>query len=266
MKLRIMPWLTDGSVDFLNNVFKWYPTYLGRQLRVLEFGCGNSTLYFASKGCSVVSIESTQKYRQATEGALNVADTTRGCFVGSVEFLHAETLTDVPEDIWTLPFDIVLVDGPDGMARHKTLERFAESSLLASSLLIVDNVEYMSNWGNLDIHAAYPARVVSFRRFYRDVADNVLIFETPWGRDGGALADAVGFEAHARVMTAVSWSKEHEVFGKSLLTTTGLPVVSPEGFNDADLATLRARSSMTNGGGVTTGTYEQTYTLSLERD
>ena len=62
MKLRIQPWFTDGCTRFLNTVFKWYPQFVTGTPTVLEWGGGNSTLYFLSRKCRVLTVESDASY------------------------------------------------------------------------------------------------------------------------------------------------------------------------------------------------------------
>jgi hypothetical protein len=49
MKLRLVPWLTDSSIKFLNNLFKWYPSIVDEKISVLEFGGGEFNIIFSSK-------------------------------------------------------------------------------------------------------------------------------------------------------------------------------------------------------------------------
>jgi hypothetical protein len=50
-----LPWIAHGSFVYLEN-------FLEPKMKVLEFGCGGSTLYFAKNGCDVVSIEDDPKW------------------------------------------------------------------------------------------------------------------------------------------------------------------------------------------------------------
>lgn len=264
--MRVLPWLPDDAIAFLNTLFKWWPLLLGRPLKVLEFGCGNSTLYFASKGCSVTSVESVDEYSSAVSAALAHADLTYGPFVGEVSFVSAANINEVPTRLWSMDFDVVLIDGPNGVSRHELLEAFSRSDLMENAMLVVDNVEYMANWGSLDIHAAYPERIRSFRNFYRNLAERGLFFESRWGRSGGAVPDATGWESDTRVIAAITWGRNHPVFGKALLTASGLPIVSPEGWDDGDVDSVRSRSEVVLSGDLFTGRYHQTFHIDLSRE
>lgn len=50
-----LPWLTPGAIQFLD-------TILRPDFRVLEFGCGGSTIYFAKRCQFVLSMETDQKW------------------------------------------------------------------------------------------------------------------------------------------------------------------------------------------------------------
>ena len=55
LELNPIPWYTYSSINFLNKRIK-------KGMKVFEFGSGNSTIWFANKGCIVTSIEHDQKW------------------------------------------------------------------------------------------------------------------------------------------------------------------------------------------------------------
>ena len=57
--LHVLPWLTDGAVDFLDSYIFYIKANQKRNPSIFEFGAGNSTLYFLSRGCYVASVEPT---------------------------------------------------------------------------------------------------------------------------------------------------------------------------------------------------------------
>ena len=57
------PWLTDPAIDFLE-------IYLKPDMRILEFGCGGSTIWFKEKCKSVISIEHDWRYYKETKARL----------------------------------------------------------------------------------------------------------------------------------------------------------------------------------------------------
>jgi len=50
MILRTLPWITQDSINFLNNFFKWYPVEKDKKLKVCEFGGGEFYDIFFTKG------------------------------------------------------------------------------------------------------------------------------------------------------------------------------------------------------------------------
>lgn len=57
-EIRATPWLHPAAVLYLNSLIK--PDW-----RILEHGAGGSTLWFAERAASVVSIEASQEWREA---------------------------------------------------------------------------------------------------------------------------------------------------------------------------------------------------------
>ena len=55
--LHVLPWLTDGAQYFLDSHIFYIKSVLRKNPVVFEFGAGNSTLYFLSRGCLVTSVE-----------------------------------------------------------------------------------------------------------------------------------------------------------------------------------------------------------------
>jgi hypothetical protein len=247
MLLRVLPWITEDCIAFLNGIFKWLPYHLGRPLNVLEIGSGNSTLYFWSKGCRIVSIESDKDYTRAVKDIIKVATSRDSVTTGaatdpklcdsSLETINATKFDDIPAEIWTRQFDLVV---NNGIFRHECLEKIVKN--FPDALIIQDNLEYCSNIGDLMYSAGYPERIASYREVLRSEKFEKIIFEQPEGRDGFSQQDATGWECPLRWMTAAIWSRQHPIFSKSLLTNKGFPVISKEGFSDEDIKTVRERS------------------------
>lgn len=59
-----MPWVTYGSIDFLNKILK-------KNLRVFEFGSGGSTIYFSNKAKELVSIEHNKDWYEVVKAEIN---------------------------------------------------------------------------------------------------------------------------------------------------------------------------------------------------
>jgi len=121
-----LPWLTIPFIRFLD-------ARLDAKMRLLEFGSGNSTLYFSKRVSAVVSIESDESWYAHV----------RECIDEDVVSLHLVERTEYaafPATMGSL-FSIILVDG------HDRFECASSSlSLLTSDgVLVLDNsirIEY----------------------------------------------------------------------------------------------------------------------------
>jgi len=249
MILRCLPWYTEGSISFINNLMKWYPNVLNRNLKVLEIGAGNSTLYFLSKGCSVVSIESDGSCINAIIGAarsfmFNARYTDWKDFNFKLPILFSEpelhifkaqTIKDIPNNIFDFDWDIII---NDGISRHECLEEISQNN--KNSIVILDNAEYCSNWGTLQRSSAYPPRIKAYREFLRSSEYSHYLFEQEEGRSGHASSDSFGWEAPHRWITSIGWRRNH-IMSRLMVTNIGFPLVNMEGITDEDIKSVRDR-------------------------
>ncbi len=214
MKLRIQPWLTSDCVRFIQNFFKWYPAFSNKSLQVLEFGAGNSTLFFLEKGCAVTSFESKPTYIDALHHMAKGLDETKY----ALNLTKAEKFSDIPEEIFTQDWDIIMIDG---IARREILEKAI--LMKSDALIILDNIEHAAGWGK--IFPLQKQRAMAYRKFLQSPDYQHYLFEQQEGRDGHATPDSTGFESPHRWISSVAWRQE-SLFGKLLLTQLGLPLVT----------------------------------------
>ena len=80
--VRSEPWLTEGAIDFLSH-------FVRPGFRVLETGSGASTLWFAKRAKSVVSIEDDPDWYAAVTAALAADDYTFPLVHQEIEKLRA---------------------------------------------------------------------------------------------------------------------------------------------------------------------------------
>ncbi|MDY0005383.1 MAG: hypothetical protein RBS22_01070 [Spongiibacteraceae bacterium] len=247
MKLRLQPWFTDACATFLNNLFKWYPECVKSQISVLEWGGGNSTLYFLGKGCKILTVESDEAY------IANLLDISRGLGFKATSvdstsdvsskfemfdliILKASGFEQVGAEIFKLRQWSIIVN--DGISRKDVMDAIATNR--PSSIIVLDNVEYSANWGKLERCSAHPDRVRSYRSILRDPNWRHYLFEQPEGRDGHSAADSVGWEAPHRWLSGILWPKDH-LLAALMISNIGLPLVTIEGLDDADVETLPER-------------------------
>ncbi len=247
MKLRINPWFTDACTVFLNNLFKWYPKMLKERFTVLEWGGGNSTLYFLQKGARLLTVENNPSYVSKLQEfasilgysvnvAVDLESAMKGFFQHDLSILQASNYNEVGERVfaelkWTLVVN-------DGMARKEVLDVLMK--LNSQSIVVLDNVEYCANWGHLERSSAHPDRAAGYRRILRDPAWRVYLFEQLEGRNGHAAPDYSGWEAPHRWISGVLWRSEH-ILTRLMVSNIGLPVVTIEGADDEDLTSLSER-------------------------
>ena len=92
-----VPWYTYPAIDFLE-------TLVDRRWHVLEWGGGNSTLWWASRVTSVTTVEDNRKWHDEIAAAAP----------DSVELLFRDTENDfvnAPLELGRKEYDVVVVDG-----------------------------------------------------------------------------------------------------------------------------------------------------------
>jgi predicted O-methyltransferase YrrM len=118
------PWLTESAIAFLEEFLAL------RETRVLEFGCGGSTLWLAERAAGVTSIEHDPAWAKGVQEQV----TARGLVADVIlaERPYNEAHKDLPG-----MFDLVLVDGRERVAcAESTYQRVAPGGVL-----MLDNAE-----------------------------------------------------------------------------------------------------------------------------
>ena len=127
--LRILPWITDGATNFLDTFFE--NQRFKKPVRVFEFGCGNSTLYFLSKGCAVYSVE------HDLDWAKKITETAK--LFGPEGKLKLQCRPRPYFDAFESgAWDIISVDGRDRVSCLKTVLR---KGIETDTILLLDNTE-----------------------------------------------------------------------------------------------------------------------------
>lgn len=243
---RIVPWFTDDCSTFLNHLFKWLPQTLNKRLSVLEFGGGNSTLYFLSKGLQVITVESDLQFVDFLATVAQKAGFSAQIFQHFDDFLAkentldlailvAQQLSDLPDIISKVHTDLI---SSDGISRREVLAEIMR--IKPNAIVVLDNVDYAANWGRLTRSSGKPDLIEVYRAFLRSPDWQRYIFEQPEGREGASAADKTGKEMPMRWMSAVAWPREH-LLSELMISHLGLPVVNVLGVNNADLETLSER-------------------------
>ncbi len=126
--LRPVPWLTHKAIIFLDQFMKTRPN-----AKVLEFGSGSSTLWFAQRTKNLVSVEHAVQWFDEVGKILNA---NPKCFTVKRIF-HTVPYYSVCEDFTDNYFDLILVDGRNrnGCIKH------AIRILKRGGVLMLDNAE-----------------------------------------------------------------------------------------------------------------------------
>lgn len=132
--LHVLPWVTDGAANFLDGFIFNIKQKHKRNPQVFEFGAGNSTLYFLSRGCFVTSIEHDKLWADQIRGTANL--------FGYSSQLQLHRLDRPYHEIFNADesqADLVFIDGRD---RVRCLEQVINACSV-STVLVLDNTERM---------------------------------------------------------------------------------------------------------------------------
>jgi hypothetical protein len=119
-KGRALPWYTYPAIDFLSN-----KRFSGKA--VLEFGSGQSSLWWASQGVTLTSLEDNPRWRDYVASNLP----------GRAEVLFTPTLDNIPQRVLDRRYDVIVIDG----LRRQDAARLAVSTLVPGGAIIFDNSE-----------------------------------------------------------------------------------------------------------------------------
>ncbi|RIW13621.1 hypothetical protein D0X99_15360 [Algoriphagus lacus] len=160
-----LPWIAHGAFLYKEN-------YLTPTMRILEFGCGGSTLYFAKKACQVISIEDNHEwYSVMKERTKTFSDVELRHIPVDKEFVGGEFASNMDElkhtnsyknyalgasDVQDESIDVLVIDG---RARIGCL-RTNLSKLKRNGIVLFDNTdrtayaggiqEILGEWDRLD--------------------------------------------------------------------------------------------------------------------
>lgn len=126
--LRPVPWVTHQAVLFLDKFMQMHA-----DARVLEFGCGSSTLWFAQRTHNLVSIEHAPEWFDYIDQVLR----TNAKYFPVNLILHTLPYYNLCNNFLADYFDLILVDGRNrsGCIKH------AIRILKPGGTLMLDNAE-----------------------------------------------------------------------------------------------------------------------------
>ena len=141
------PWISYDAQAVLSR-------HIAPETRVLEFGSGMSTEWFARRAAHVVSVEDDETWFAAISSRLGA--------LGNVDYKFAtdhEAYLSLPEQ----PFDLILIDGP----WRTTCSLFAMRNLAPGGIVYLDNADKFTEARRLlmDFAAKTRRRVREFTDF-----------------------------------------------------------------------------------------------------
>lgn len=122
-----LPWYTYPSIDFLKN--RSYENKL-----VLEFGGGQSTLWWAARARHVVTLEGDQEWYNKIKSSM--PDNVDLCYVPMTDRMtNIAEINGAMSTRSSLPFDVIVIDGLD---RAVAID-FAYNHLAERGIIVCDN-------------------------------------------------------------------------------------------------------------------------------
>jgi predicted O-methyltransferase YrrM len=143
VEMRPVPWLTEGAIAFLERYLEEHP-----RAKILEFGGGSSTMWFAKKDVSITTVEHNPAWYRAIEDRLAV-EGRRNVHLILKSTPYYTTCDQLPRD----SFDLVLVDGRNrkGCILHSI------PLLKKGGVLMLDNAERPYYRGGIDLLKGWRA-------------------------------------------------------------------------------------------------------------
>ncbi len=137
-----IPWLTYPLINFLEPL-------LNRDMKMYEFGCGNSTLWFAERVGSVQSVEHDKEWYEAIKSKLpsnvklSFEEIVSNQTYSAITFMPASDETSYSSSVSRTGqlYDIILVDG---VYRTNSIVHSVRS-LNEHGVIILDNVDYVES-------------------------------------------------------------------------------------------------------------------------
>lgn len=145
-----IPWFTYPAIDFLESKIR-------PEWTVLEWGCGNSTLWWAARTARVVSIEHNAEWHRKISPDLPAHAT-----IALIE--NPQAYSSLKETEPAGLFDVIVIDGEERNACART----AVSRAKSSSIIVFDNSDrrsvgdglaYLgdSGWKRIDFFGLLPS-------------------------------------------------------------------------------------------------------------
>jgi predicted O-methyltransferase YrrM len=124
--MREYPWITTGAQVFFDKYFADNPS-----AKVLEFGAGGSTIWFANKHIDCITVEHDEKWFH--DVITHIKDMNLSVSI----ILKSRPYSDICNTFSDSYFDFILIDGRDRVECAYA----SESKLKSGGVLVLDNSE-----------------------------------------------------------------------------------------------------------------------------
>jgi len=113
------PWLVPEAISVLESILK-------KDMKVLEFGTGGSSIFFARRCASVLGYESNYEWMEKVKAAIKEK---------GLDNIEIRTLGEQPEGI----FDVILIDSDPTLTSRPSCCSKAIQCMKEETIVIVDN-------------------------------------------------------------------------------------------------------------------------------
>ena len=140
MITRIIPWMTDNSVQFIESFIRSKQN----NLNILEFGSGASTLYFSPRCKSLLTFEHDFKWADAIQKTASVLGMNNLTLLRRENPYNSCILNEI-KNYKIKKFELISIDG---INRVECLEECVSNNLLTDDgILVLDNTERIYFYG-----------------------------------------------------------------------------------------------------------------------
>jgi hypothetical protein len=136
-----LPFIVYEAIDFMDDL-------LGPGKKILEFGSGNSTLWFLERKCFVTSIEHDKKWYQTVDNHAQSSFMDDNKTLNQFSFHNTkdEATWALLDSIKNENFDLILVDGSNDYNNRNKCIKNSLSKLKKGGWMVLDNSDHPNNW------------------------------------------------------------------------------------------------------------------------
>ncbi len=148
-----IPFIVYEAIAFLDKI-------LSPGKKVLEFGSGNSTLWFLEKKCNVTSIEHHElRYKTVHNYAKSASFDKEVIKAFSFKNIQKEETWKFLDKTKNESFDLIIVDGANDFNNRNECINRSLSKLKKGGWIVLDNADHPNNWpGGLYLDSLYKRK------------------------------------------------------------------------------------------------------------